>query len=202
MNKAGLKLKDATCPVVLKLQQRIKNSYEQQKKINGQIVIFGKKGHAEVIGLKGQTNDEAIVIEDESQLAEIDFNRPIELFAQTTKNPDILRSIVKLIEERASQDFIWHNTTCKQVTGRLPRIIDFALKYPLVILLAVKKAVMPRCFFNACKSANSNSYFVSSEEDVDISWFKKGIDKVGVCGATSTPQWLMEKVAQRIKNLG
>lgn len=201
VSNAQLNLKDATCPVVLKLQQRIKKAYLEQKKNNGQIVIYGKKGHAEVIGLNGQTNNEAIIIEDESQINEIDFSRPIELFAQTTKNPETLRHIVSLIETKALRGVVWHNTTCKQVTGRVPRITDFAQKYPLVIFVGGKKSSNARVLFDACKKANPNSYFVSSEDEIDANWLSQDIKKVGVCGATSTPQWLMEKVAEAIKAL-
>lgn len=197
----GLKLKDATCPVVLKLQQRIRKAYLNQLEKNGQLVIFGKRGHAEVVGLVGQTNNEAIVIEDASEVSKIDFSRPIELFAQTTKSPDVLRFIIELIQNEQPIDFIWHNTTCKQVTGRVPRIKEFASQFPLVVFVGGKKSSNAKVLYQACKEVNANSYFVTSANELDIKWFNNEIEQVGVCGATSTPQWLMEEVAEAIRKI-
>ncbi len=196
----GLALKDATCPVVLKLQQRIKAAYLKQKALNGQIVIYGKRGHAEVIGLIGQTNGEAIVIEDVTELEHLDFSRPIEVFAQTTKNPDTLKQLITAIEKRVGYSIAWHNTTCKQVTGRVPRIMAFAKKHPVIVFVGGKKSSNAKVLFNACKKTNNKSYFVSSSDEIDDKWFK-GIESIGVCGATSTPDWLLEEVATSIRNL-
>ncbi len=201
IKKTGLKLQDATCPVVLKLQQRIRKAYLEQQALKGQIVIYGKPGHAEVVGLLGQTNNEAIVIEDEEGIEQLDFNRPIEVFAQTTKSPDILEKIVESIKAKSQSEVKWHNTTCKQVTGRVPRIKEFAKAYPLVVFVGGKKSSNAKILFEACKAVNLNSYFVSSEAEVRKDWLAKGINKVGVCGATSTPQWLMEQVAEKIQSL-
>ena len=195
----GLALKDATCPVVLKLQQRIKTAYRKQKAANGQIVIYGKRGHAEVLGLLGQTNGEAIVVENMAELEAIDFDRPIEVFAQTTKNPDTLKQLIEAIEARAGHSIVWHNTTCKQVTGRVPRISEFAKKYSVVVFVGGQKSSNAKVLFDACKKANNNSYFVSSSDEIEDRWFV-GIDAVGVCGATSTPHWLMEDVAACIRS--
>jgi len=200
VKEKGLALKDATCPVVLKLQQRIKAAYLAQKKANGQIIIYGKRGHAEVVGLVGQTNGEAIVIEEESELQLIDFTRPIEVFAQTTKSPDTLVQLVEAIKEQAVHPVQWHNTTCKQVTGRVPRMGDFAKRFPVVVFVGGKKSSNAKVLFNACKKNNPKCYFVSSPDEVQKSWFD-GIDNVGVCGATSTPAWLMEDVANAIRIL-
>ncbi len=201
IKKAGLFLEDATCPVVLKLQQRIKHAYEEQKLKGGQIVVYGKKGHAEVVGLNGQTNNEAIIIESEDDIHLIDLSRPVEVFAQTTKSPDILADIVDKIKQSSQTDIKWHNTTCKQVTGRVPRIKEFAAAYPVVIFVGGKKSSNAKVLFQACKEANANSFFVSSELELQEDWLKGAVDKVGVCGATSTPQWLMEKVANKISDL-
>lgn len=199
VKEAGLKLEDQTCPVVLKLQQRIKQAYQQMLKVNGQLVIFGKLGHAEVNGLVGQTDEQAIVIESIKDVNKIDFSRPIELFAQTTKNPDELRSIIKEIEVHSKASFAWHNTTCKQVTGRVPRIKDFALLHSVIVFVGGTKSSNAKVLFNACKETNSQSYFVSSPEEINKEWFNNAVRSIGVCGATSTPMWLMEKVAQTIK---
>ncbi|WP_430812333.1 MULTISPECIES: 4-hydroxy-3-methylbut-2-enyl diphosphate reductase [unclassified Carboxylicivirga] len=201
VNNTGSKLTDATCPVVLKLQERIRKAYALQKKQNGQLVIYGQRGHAEVVGLSGQTNNEAIVIEDESEIEQLDFARPIEVFAQTTKNPEAFQQLVKAIKVRSKADVQWHNTTCKQVTGRVPRIKGFAANYPLLIFVGGKKSSNARVLFAACKEMNANAYFVSSEDDVKAEWLHGSVSKVGVCGATSTPHWLMERVAARVREL-
>ncbi|WP_234445888.1 4-hydroxy-3-methylbut-2-enyl diphosphate reductase [Carboxylicivirga marina] len=201
VSNAGLQLKDATCPVVLKLQQRIKKAYKKLQESNGQLVIFGKKGHAEVIGLEGQTNNEAIVIEQLSDIEQLDFNRDIELFAQTTKSPELLKEIAAAIEDKTKAGFKWHNTTCKQVTGRVPRIKQFAIQYDVVVFVGGHKSSNAKVLFQACKEANANSYFVSTPQEVKNKWFDNPNISVGVCGATSTPKWLMEEVAESIRVL-
>ncbi|MCG8579859.1 MAG: 4-hydroxy-3-methylbut-2-enyl diphosphate reductase [Bacteroidales bacterium] len=202
VEKAGISLKDATCPVVLKLHQRIKKAYAAQKEQGGQIVIYGKRGHAEVTGLAGQTNNEAIIIEDESEIDAVDFTRPVELFAQTTKSPEVLRKIVDLLQQKCQAEVKWHNTTCKQVTGRVPRIQAFAKSYPVIVFVGGQKSSNAKVLFKACEEVNPNSYFVSGPDEVKEEWFTTAIDKAGVCGATSTPQWLMEDVAEKIRTIG
>ncbi|MBS2213714.1 4-hydroxy-3-methylbut-2-enyl diphosphate reductase [Carboxylicivirga mesophila] len=201
INASGLRLQDATCPVVLKLQQRIRQAYLEQKAAGGQIVIFGKPGHAEVIGLMGQTEDEAIIIESETDIHLIDAERPVEIFAQTTKDPDKLTRLVKLIQTRCHNEVKWHNTTCKQVTGRVPRIKEFAKAYPLIIFVGGRKSSNAKVLFDACKQVNPHSFFVSSADEVRPEWFNPGTSAVGVCGATSTPNWLMEQVANYIRTI-
>lgn len=196
----GLKLKDATCPVVLKLQKDIKKAYLNQKAVGGQIVIYGKRGHAEVIALVGQTNGEAMVVEDETEIELVDTSMPVEIFAQTTKDPEILRRIVRLLNERTDKPVKWHDTTCKQVTGRVPSVKQFASKYPVVVFVGGKKSSNAKILFQACTDVNSSSYFVSSPDEVKKEWFLPGTKRVGVCGATSTPAWLMEEVAGVIRS--
>ncbi|MCU4174147.1 4-hydroxy-3-methylbut-2-enyl diphosphate reductase [Carboxylicivirga sp. N1Y90] len=199
--EAGLKLEDQTCPVVLKLQQRIKQAYQQMLKVNGQLLIFGKIGHAEVNGLVGQTDDQAIVIESINDLSKIDFSRPIELFAQTTKNPDELKLIIKEIELHSKASFGWHNTTCKQVTGRVPRIKEFAHLHSVIVFVGGIKSSNAKVLFHACKESNVQSHFVSSPDEINKEWFNDAVRSVGVCGATSTPMWLMVDVAEAIQKL-
>ncbi len=199
IKSTGLQLQDETCPVVLKLQQRIKKAFQELKPLNGQLVIFGKRGHAEVIGLEGQCDGQAIVIESENEIDRIDFNRPVELFAQTTKDPEHLKAIVTLIEARKGEPIRWHNTTCKQVTGRVPRIQAFALKHDAIVFVGGHKSSNAKVLFAACQKVNSNCRFVSDASELDFSWFNKEITSIGVCGATSTPQWLMEEVADKIR---
>ncbi|MBI9061028.1 MAG: 4-hydroxy-3-methylbut-2-enyl diphosphate reductase [Marinilabiliaceae bacterium] len=199
----GLTLKDATCPVVLKLQKRVKQAYLQQKAQNGQIIIYGKKGHAEVIGLIGQTNNEAIVVETKADMDKIDFSRPVEVFSQTTKSPEGLQQIVALMQERTHNgiEIISHDTVCRQVSGRVPRLQRFAEQYDAVVFVGGTKSSNARMLFQACQDVNALSYFISEPDDLQVDWFTDGVGSVGVCGATSTPEWLMEQVAEKIRRI-
>jgi len=199
----GLTLKDATCPVVLKLQQRVKQAYQLQKTQNGQIIIYGKKGHAEVVGLIGQTNNEAIVVETELDLDQIDYSRPMEVFSQTTKSPEGLQQIVALMKGRAHNgiEIISHDTVCRQVSGRVPRIKRFAQLYDAVVFVGGTKSSNARMLFQACREVNASSYFISEPDELQLDWFTDRIGSVGVCGATSTPEWLMEQVAEKIRRV-
>lgn len=199
----GLTLKDATCPVVLKLQQRVNQAYLQQKAQNGQIIIYGKKGHAEVIGLIGQTNNEAIVVETEADLDRIDFSRPIEVFSQTTKSPEGLQLVVALMHKKVQPgvEIISHDTVCRQVSGRVPRIKRFAEQYDAIVFVGGTQSSNARMLFQACREVNALSYFISEPDEMQLDWLTDGISSIGVCGATSTPEWLMEQVAEKIRNL-
>lgn len=198
-----VKLIDATCPVVLKLQQRIKKAWELQRGQNGQVVIFGKKGHAEVTGLQGQTNFECIVIENQADTEQIDFSRPIEIFAQTTKDPVVFKSIVEEINAKAVDPalVVAHNTTCKQVSGRADQLGKFAPQHNLIIFVGGKKSSNSKILFDICKNINHNSHFVTGPSDIKKEWFDTHIESVGIFGATSTPLWLMEKIAEQIEKI-
>ena len=202
-SKLGINLIDATCPVVLKLQQRIKKAWELQRKQNGQIVIFGKKGHAEVTGLQGQTNFECIVIENLTDTHQLDYKRPMEIFAQTTKDPETFRLIVEQIKEKAFDPnlVIAHNTTCKQVSGRAERLATFALQHNIIIFVGGRKSSNSKILFDICKNINPKSYFVTEPSEIQRSWFEGQVESIGIFGATSTPLWLMEKIAEEIENL-
>jgi 4-hydroxy-3-methylbut-2-enyl diphosphate reductase len=198
---------DCTCPVVLKLQERIKNNYEKIKKINGQIVIFGKKNHAEVNGLIGQTNGNAIVVETEKDIEFIDFSRPVSLFAQTTKSIEKFNEINeiiknKMIETNKNNNFVFesHNTICGQVSSRKPHLEMFSRNHDVVIFVSGKQSSNGKILYDACKNVNENTYMVEDENDLMSLWFIDA-QSVGVCGATSTPKWLMEKVAEKILKL-
>ena len=199
----GIDLIDATCPVVLKLQQRIKKAWEFQRGQNGQIVIFGKKGHAEVTGLQGQTNFECLVIENLADSEQIDYSRTIEIFAQTTKDPIIFKTIVEQIMARAANPalVVAHNTTCKQVSGRAGRLEEFAPQHNLIIFVGGRKSSNSKILFDICKNINPNSYFVTEPSDVQKAWFDPHIESVGIFGATSTPLWLMESIAKQIEKI-
>lgn len=203
--KNNIELVDASCPVVLKLQNRVKMAYDRMKEVDGQIVIYGKMGHAEVIGLTGQTNNEAIIIMDDSDLEKIDFTRPVTLYSQTTKSTTGFYRIRQLIEDRIKEvkgdfqeiDFSANDSICRQVSNREPQLQNFSTEQDVIIFVSGKKSSNGKALYSVCKQQNDRSYFVENEEEVDLSWFKED-DKVGICGATSTPMWLMEQVADYI----
>lgn len=198
----NIDLIDASCPVVLRLQNKIKDGSDAILKENGQVVIYGKKGHAEVNGLVGQTGGKAIVIEGEEDLGKIDFNRPINLFSQTTKSITGFQKIKSIIEDRIKDkedfNFISNDTVCRQVASRGDYLPEFAKAHDVIIFVSGKKSSNGKMLYEVCKTVNERSYFVSDVEDVDHAWFKTE-DFVGVCGATSTPMWLMNKIAEDIK---
>ena len=198
--KNNIELIDASCPVVLKLQKRVKNSYDTDDNANKQIVIYGKPGHAEVIGILGQVSGDAIVIESEADLDKIDFTKNIKLFSQTTKSLEGFNSIVKKISERMAPDALFEHTDtiCRQVSNRMPNIANFAERNDIVLFVAGKKSSNGRVLYEHSKSINPNTYFISSPLELD----NLEIDlskKIGICGATSTPRWLMDAVADRLE---
>ena len=197
---------DASCPVVLHLQKRIRETYQSLhgKNTGAQIVIFGKKGHAEVIGLEGQTNNTAIVIEHIADLNKIDFTRPIYLFSQTTKSVEEFETIVEEIKKHSTAHFEYHNTICKNVANRVKRLQAFAQSNDVVIFVGGQKSSNAKVLYNNCLEVNPSTIFVSSTEDIttDILQLCHQAERVGICGATSTPKWLMENVKQHIENHG
>lgn len=196
----NLRLTDATCPVVLKLQERIREAHAKMKAIGGQVAIFGKKGHAEVIGLMGQTEGRGILIENDEQAATlIDPSHPVELFAQTTKNPDDYARIASIIKSHNTQGVTVHDTICRQMAARAEQMGEFARTHTPIIFVGGAKSSNSKVLFDICRGINPDSHFVTSEEDVDPAWFTPGGDSpVGIMGATSTPSWLMERVAEKI----
>lgn len=195
----NITLVDATCPVVLKLQQRVKKAAEEMRNENGQVVIFGHRGHAEVTGLAGQTNDSAIIIDHPEDLTWIDPSRPVVVFSQTTKSVEDFRKLVQHIQEQAASGKVeTHDTVCRQVSNRVPHLEKFAVRFDVVIFVGGQKSSNAQVLFDVCKRYNPRSYFVTSPDDLQQDWFSE-VEKVGICGATSTPQWLMEKVAEKIK---
>ncbi len=205
--KNNIELVDASCPVVLKLQNRVKVAYDKMQAAKGQIVIYGKLGHAEVIGLTGQTNNEAIIVMEEADLDKIDFTRPVTLFSQTTKSTKGFYHIRSLIEERIKDakgtleelDFSANDSICRQVSNREPQLQKFAQDVDVIIFVSGKKSSNGKALYGVCKAQNDRSYFIENENELDLGWFNAD-DKVGICGATSTPMWLMEKVAKHIEN--
>lgn len=203
----NIELVDASCPVVLKLQNRVKNAYDLTKSKDGQLVIYGKPGHAEVIGLTGQTSNEAIIITGPEDLHKIDFSKPITLYSQTTKSTKGFYQIKEEIEKRiesegmlsVADDFNANDSICRQVSNREPHMERFSQKHDVIIFVAGRKSSNGKALYNVCLTNNPRSYFVENEREIDLSWLKPE-DSIGVCGATSTPTWLMEQVADFIRN--
>ncbi|MBR5726245.1 MAG: 4-hydroxy-3-methylbut-2-enyl diphosphate reductase [Muribaculaceae bacterium] len=195
---------DATCPVVLKLQQRINATF------NGvdadaeppQIVIYGKRGHAEVLGLVGQTQGRATVIENIDEIDKIDYSRDIYLYSQTTKSVQEFQRIVEEIKRRVKPGVTFRSfdTICRSVANRIPQIREFASQHELILFVSGTKSSNGRILFAECLDANPDSHLVSSEEDIDPAWLK-GKERIGICGATSTPRWLMQRVSDAVKDL-
>ena len=201
----NLELIDASCPVVLKLQNRVKNSYDKMKEEDGQVVIYGKPGHAEVIGLTGQTLNEAEVVMTEEDLDKLDYSRPMTLFSQTTKSTSGFYGMKEQIERRiadngkSTDDFKANDSICRQVSNREPQLTRFSQANDVIIFVSGKKSSNGKALYSVCKENNPRSYFVENKEEVDHSWMNAQ-DRVGICGATSTPMWLMEEVATFIEN--
>ncbi|TAE88271.1 MAG: 4-hydroxy-3-methylbut-2-enyl diphosphate reductase [Bacteroidetes bacterium] len=191
----NIELVDASCPVVLKLQNRVREAYNDQEPI----IIYGKHGHAEVDGLKGQTNGEAIVIEKFDELDQYQLPEKVQLFSQTTKSTKNLYALKGLLESKGVEvDF--NDTLCRQVSNRDGELRKFAAKYDKIVFVAGKKSSNGKVLHDVCKEVNEHTFFVSNKTELDKSWFNEG-DSIGICGATSTPQWQMEDVKQAIINL-
>ena len=194
----NIEIIDATCPVVLALQSRIKRKWSDSPA--AQTVIFGKKGHAEVLGLVGQTHGEAIVVESLDDVKrKLDFSKDINLYSQTTKNLDEYRRIVDYIQNNISPTaaFKSFDTICRQVANRMPHIAEFAAQHDVILFVSGRKSSNGHALFTRCKEVNNNSHLIEREEEIDFSWFQ-GAKTVGICGATSTPKWLMEECRDAI----
>lgn len=188
----GLHIVDCTCPVVLKLQERVRETWERLRPIGGQVVIFGKKGHAEVNGLVGQTDGEAVVIGNEAEAAGIDFSRPIALFSQTTKDPVEYGRIAEFIRGRRPDAEVY-DTICRQVAQRHKSLVSFAESHSVILFVSGHESSNGKVLFDLCRSVNPRSYWLENAEQIDPAWLRDG-DTVGVCGATSTPKWQLEEI--------
>ena len=204
--KNNIEIIDATCPVVLKLQKRIKEQYETSPNLpkgeESQIVIFGKKGHAEVLGLVGQTQSNAIVIESSDEVTKLDFTRDIYLYSQTTKSLDEFNRIIDYIQTHISPDatFKSFDTICRSVANRMPNISQFAAKHDLILFVCGRKSSNGKVLYNECLRVNPNTHLVEDPQEIESAWLE-GIQSVGICGATSTPRWLMEQCSDAIQNM-
>lgn len=192
---------DATCPVVLHLQKRIRESYNNRTG-NETIVIYGKSGHAEVNGLVGQTAGEAVVVEDAGGLDRIDCNNDIVLYSQTTKSVQGLSEMISAIESRKSPDakFRYYDTICRQVANRVPRLRQFATAHDLILFVSGKKSSNGKILYEECRDVNPNTYLISNPGEIQPEWLE-GVDSIGICGATSTPRWLMEEVKEHLQTI-
>lgn len=203
----NIKLIDASCPIVLNLQKKIDKAYKGLSQTDGQLVIYGKEGHAEVIGLLGHTNEQGIVITEMSDLDKIDFTKPVNIFSQTTKSRTGYIKMVEEIKKRMKKEqgheeinFVYNDSTCRQVSNRDVFLEEFSLKHDIVIFVSGRKSSNGKVLYQVCKNKNERTYFVSEKEDIDKNWFKPE-DSVGICGATSTPEWLMKNIKEEIESL-
>jgi 4-hydroxy-3-methylbut-2-enyl diphosphate reductase len=201
----NIELIDASCPVVLKLQNRIRNGAENLGE--GQIVVYGKEGHAEVNGLVGQTNGKAIIVDTVADLDKLDYSKPIQFFSQTTQPTEGFKLMRDEIQRRVKsagngEDLLLesNDTLCRQVSNREPQLREFAANHDVIVFVSGKKSSNGKVLFDVCHEVNQKSYFISTWEEVDLNWFDSET-KVGICGATSTPMWLMEEIAGKLRQL-
>ena len=201
-HKNNIEIIDATCPVVLRLQKRIKQEFRKEDFEEKQIVIYGKNCHAEVLGLVGQTGGQAIVIESAEEAKKLDFTKSIRLFSQTTKSLDEFQEIVEYIKLHISPDatFEYYDTICRQVANRMPNLREFAATHDLIFFVSGKKSSNGKMLFEECLKVNANSHLIDNEKEIDPSLLRN-VESIGVCGATSTPKWLMEKIHDHIQLL-
>lgn len=197
----NIKIIDATCPVVLKLQQRIKHTYNDEPN-EPQIVIYGKRGHAEVNGLVGQTSGKALVIESVNEIDKIDFSRNVYLYSQTTKSVQELKKIIETVKQRMTggAELKSYDTICRSVANRIPQIREFATRHDLILFVCGSKSSNGKILFGECLDANPNSHLVSNESEINPQWLV-GKKSIGICGATSTPMWLMNSVKSAIERI-
>lgn len=195
----GITVIDATCPVVARLQRRLREAYDKMQEVGGSVVLLGKRGHAEVIGLTGQADDDVVVVENEADLNNVDFTRPIYFLSQTTQSIALFNQLAEEIKARAKGVSVnIDDTICRRVAGREALLADFSRSVDVVIFVSGRKSSNGRVLYEVCRGANPRSYNVEESSEIDWSWLE-GAERVGICGATSTPRWLMEQVAEAIK---
>ena len=201
--RLGINLIDATCPIVLALQQRIRKGYDEMQPVNGQIVIFGKPGHAEVVGLTGQTGGTALIVSHPEDIAAIDFSRPIRLYSQTTKSREEYRQLIGNIEARLPEgaDFVAYDTVCNRVANRARELETFARSVDVLLFVAGSNSSNGRYLYEYCRKVQPATHLIASPDDLQVEWFR-GANSVGISGATSTPRWLMEEIGFRLKVIG
>lgn len=196
----GVEIVDATCPVVARLQAQVRKAYDEMQAVGGSVAILGKKGHAEVEGLLGQVGGDAVVVEKQEDLDTLDFTKPVYLLSQTTKSPALFEKIAAEIQLRGRSEVVIRNTICHEVAGREERMAEFALSHDVVVFVSGRNSSNGRALFEVCLRANPHSYMVEDERELQLQWFA-GASNAGVCGATSTPRWLMERVQAGIEGM-
>lgn len=196
----GIRVIDATCPVVAQLQRKVVAAYEKMRGVGGQVVILGKRGHAEVVGLTGQVNDQVIVIESEEDLKLIDFSSPVFFLSQTTQSIGLFWHLAERMKQLIKQESMLtvDDTICRRVSNREKGLREFAERFDVVIFVCGKKSSNGKVLFDVCRGANPRSYNIEEEDELQSQWFE-GCRSVGICGATSTPAWLMNRVADAIR---
>ena len=199
--KHGISLIDTTCPIVIRLQQEIRRAGDEMKEKSGQTLIFGKKKHAEVIGLNGQINNSAIIIENPQDIENVDYTKPIRLFSQTTKSVEEFQQLSRMILDKTrlcgNDDVITYNTICHSVSNRSEKLAEFAKGYDVIIFVSGRQSSNGKYLFDICRKNNKRTHHISKPEELEASWFREE-DSIGITGATSTPQWLMEKIVLEI----
>lgn len=198
----GIRIIDATCPVVARLQRRLVDAYKSMRSVGGSVVLLGKRGHAEVVGLTGQVEDDVVVVESVADLDGVDFTRPIYFLSQTTQSIDLFNELGEEIKRRATvaESVTLDDTICRRVAGREKSLADFSRSVDVVIFVAGRKSSNGRVLYDVCCRANERSFNIEAAEELNAAWFE-GVESVGICGATSTPRWLMERVAAAIEGM-
>ena len=197
--KYGVSVIDATCPVVARLQRRVRDAYESMSKIGGRVVLLGKRGHAEVVGLTGQVSDDVTVVESEMDLELLDYSRPIYFLSQTTQSIELFNRLAEIIRSRMAEgvEFIVDDTICRRVAGREANLAEFSKGVDVVLFVCGRKSSNGRVLSEVCRRANPRCHNIEEASEIDMAWLE-GAESVGICGATSTPRWLMEDVASFI----
>ena len=198
----GIEIIDATCPVVAALQRKVKEAYHKMQEVGGTVVILGKRGHAEVVGLIGQVDEQAIVVECEDDLQVIDFSRPIYLLSQTTQSVEKFNHLADIMRKRVARAdmLIVDDTICRRVSSRENHLREFARQHDVIIFVCGRKSSNGKVLYNICHQENERSYNIEEASELQKEWFE-GVDSVGICGATSTPKWLMESIAEAIHSI-
>lgn len=198
----GIAVIDATCPVVARLQRRVREAYAYMSSVGGRVVLLGKRGHAEVIGLTGQVNDDVTVVESIADIEALDFSRPMHLLSQTTQSIELFNSLAEIIRGRMAEgvEFIVTDTICRRVAGREPLLAEFARSVDVVLFVCGKKSSNGKVLSEVCRAANARCYNIEEASEIDAKWFE-GVESIGICGATSTPRWLMEDVAESVRKM-
>lgn len=198
----GIAVIDATCPVVARLQRRVREAYAYMSSVGGRVVLLGKRGHAEVIGLTGQVNDDVTVVESIADIEALDFSRPMHLLSQTTQSIELFNELAEAIRSRMAEgvEFIVTDTICRRVAGREPLLAEFARSVDVVLFVCGKKSSNGRVLSEVCRAANARCYNIEEASEIEPKWFE-GVESIGICGATSTPRWLMEDVAESVRKM-